>query len=337
MLDRALAIPLHRAVQEGVPVLVQGPRGAGKSTLLRREFPAHTYVSLDEAVHRARAREDPGRFLARLRGAAVIDDLHRAPELVAYLGGTNEVGRLVLASSRRLALPCPTFELHAPTRAELERRPAVALETLGRFAPEFAASRPAYASWRAEDRLPEADIRDLVSVQEMDRFERFVAAARSRSGTVLDQQSIARDSGVAHRTVARWLAALDACFLTLRLPPGDVDFGRRLVRSPKLHFLKSGCFESQVVSEVYRNACHAGTVPDLRYWRDSNGLEVPLLIRLDTATPVPVGISAESDALAEARLRRWLEIAGVKQGALITASSASVRKSGILRYSLTQL
>jgi predicted AAA+ superfamily ATPase len=96
------------------------------------------------------------------------------------------------------------------------------------------------------------------------------------------------------------LAVLDACFLTLQLEPADDDFGRRAVRRPKLHFLEhSTNFESQVVSEIYRNARHADISPRLRYWRDSNGLEIPLLIE-----ETPVQIAAQPTPADEARLVR---------------------------------
>lgn len=111
MLFRALTIPLHRAVQAGGSVLLQGPRSAGKTTLLRREFPGHIYVSLEDARDRSSARADPGAFLARLRGPSILDDLHRAPELQDHLARRPAPWPLLLASSRRLDLPLPTLEL----------------------------------------------------------------------------------------------------------------------------------------------------------------------------------------------------------------------------------
>ena len=327
MLDRTLAVPLHRAALLDEPVLVQGPRGAGKTTLLRREFPAHTYVALDDAADRARARSDPQGFLARLRGPAVIDDLHRAPELLAHLAGHRP---LILASSRRLQLPFMTFELYPPTQAEREGRAPLSLEMLGRFAPS---SKPATLSPSPRDRrFLDRDVRDLINVHDLDRFESFLSFAESRSGAILDQRSIANECGLSHRTVTRWLGVLDACCLTLKLPASSSDFGRRLIRSPKLHFLESGCFESQAVSEIYCNARHAGLIPDLSYWRDSNGLEIPLIVQSDGAPPMPVWIAAEPNPSDVARLHRWMELAGVEQGAIIARRAGQLRRRGILSY-----
>ena len=332
---RTLAVPLRRASLISEPVLLQGPRGAGKTSLLLREFPNHTYVALDDATDRSCARSDPRAFLAKLRGPAIIDDLHRVPELLPCIAGPRP---LVLASSRRLHVPFETFELYPPTQAEREGRPPLPLEMLGRFAPSPAPESTVPAPPAAPDRSwLDRDVRALINVHDLDRFESFLRVAESRSGTVLDQQAIAKVCALSHRTAARWLAVLDACFLILRLPPSAVDFGRRLIRSPKLHFLQSSALESRAVSEIYRNARHAGFVPDLTYWRDSNGLEIPLIVHTDGTPMMPVCIAAEPNPSDVARLHRWMELAGVTQAAIITQRTGQLRRKGILSYSITQL
>ncbi len=333
MLDRTLAIPLHRAARLGGPVLVQGPRASGKTTLLRREFPGHTYIAFEEPASRTAARRDPLQFLARLRGRpSILDDLHRTPELIAWLAA-QPFGELLLASSQRLTLPCPVFELHPPTGAELERRPALPLEMLGRFEPKRFLSSPAPATaWpNGRRRFLEADLPSLIQVHDRDRFESFLDRVEEASGGVLDQQALARQAGIAHRTAVRWLAVLETCFLTLRLPSAGFDHGRRIVRAAKLHWLGSARFESRCVSQIYRNACHAGERPDLRYWRDSNGLEISLVVQVPELPPVPALIEPEPGPSTYARLRRWMALAGVSQGAII-AKRAAPNRGGILTY-----
>jgi len=337
MIHRTIALPLHRATQLGEAVLLQGPRSSGKTTLLQREFPGHTYVALDNASERSRARSDAAGFLARLRGPAIVDDLHRAPELIEYLKVDRFSGSLILASSRRLQLPIETLHLYHPTRAELHGRQPLALAMLGRFVPLAATPTAPVPPWPNRRNFIENDLRDLVSVHDTDRFEAFLQAARALSGQVLDQQFLADQCGISHRTVTRWLAALDTCYLTLRLPPADADFGRRIVRSPKLHFIDSECHQSQVVSEIFRNAAHEGEIPDLRYWRDSNGLEIPLIIQSGSGGAMPAGIAAAPTPADVSRLRRWMELAGVKQAALIGQTKSPAKLDGICRYSIEQL
>jgi hypothetical protein len=342
-LDRHLTIPLLRAVQHRAPVLVQGPRGSGKTTLLRRELPAYVYAALDDAADRAKARRDPEGFIARLRGAAVIDDVQRAPELVRYLAEDRPQLPLVIASSVRLPLEMRDFELYGPTHAERQRRPALPLEMLGRFVPAVRGERGEVPTWPLIHRFLDQDVRGLVDVHDLDQFQEFLRLARTRSGELLRQQDLARETGVAHRTVVRWLKVLEDCFLTLRVPPFNQDFGRRIVRRSKLHFLEeSGRFESEAVSEIYRNACHEGFRPRLRYWRDSNGLEISLVIESDMSAPaVPIVIAAAPNPAHDARLRRWMELAGVSQAAIITETGRHGHlgrwKGRVLRYTLAQL
>jgi predicted AAA+ superfamily ATPase len=337
LLDRHLAIPLKRLSQLNRPLLLAGPRGAGKTHLLRREFPGHRYLSLEDASVRA-AAQLPEQFLLSLRGAAILDDVHRCPALVDYFLQHRVELPVILASSRRLPLKIPTLELYEPTLAEWQRRPALPLEILGRFASAAPTRTALPPTWPAAQSFLYRDVVDLVQLRERDRFESFCQLVRERSGQLLHQQELARLAGVAHRTIVRWLAVLDSCFLTLRLPALDLTFGRRLVQRPKLHWLAADTpFESQVISQLYRNACHAGQRVDFRYWRDSNGLEIPLvLVDALGSSHIPVGIHPDGFRKSEAALARWLTLSGQKQAAMITLKPG-LPKTGIHRYSLNQL
>ncbi|MBM3785057.1 MAG: ATP-binding protein [Acidobacteria bacterium] len=311
MLRRALAIPLRRAAQLREPLLLQGPRGAGKTTLARAEFPEYAYFSMEDP--------DARRAVAWLRGPAILDDAHRAPEVLEYVTGKP----VIAVSSQRLRTALPTLTLYPPTRAELEQRPPLTLEPPERFA----AAQP-FPDGRS---YLHHDVRDLVHVRELERFETFAREVRERSGQVLDQQSIARACGLSHRTVVRWMNALDQCFRLLLLAPDEHTFGRRVIRAPKMHWLGSDSFESQVVWEMYRNALHSGNEPAMRYWRDSNGLEIPLIM-----DGTPVMIAREPNPVDEARLRRWQALAGTASGAIVGERAGPSRR-GAFRYSARQL
>jgi uncharacterized protein len=214
------------------------------------------------------------------------------------------------------------------------------LPLLGRFTPAPASPRPAAA---AEPQPPSRDflwhdLPLLVRPHDLDRFERFLALVEQRSGTLLHQQELARELDVAHRTIVRWLEALDACFLTLSLEPFEAPLARRLVRRPKLHVLGSAAsLETEVVTELYRNARHAALTPELRYWRDSNGLEIPLVVQSEPDAPwIPCIIAPRATPAGEASLRRWMRLAGFQQGAVIERDPApgTPRSSSVPHYAL---
>jgi hypothetical protein len=91
------------------------------------------------------------------------------------------------------------------------------------------------------------------------------------------------------------------------------------------------------VGEIYKNARHAGIVPNLSYWRDSNGFEMPLLIETENALVVPVSIAQEPNPADAVRLRRWMDVAGVSQGAMIAERGGRLPRKGISSYSTGQL
>ncbi|MCF7973037.1 MAG: ATP-binding protein [Phycisphaerae bacterium] len=146
----------------------------------------------------------------------------------------------------------------------------------------------------------ERDVRQITNVGDIEAFNRFVRLCAGRHGQILNMSSLAGDSGVSTVTVKRWLSILDTSFIIKLLRPHHKNFNKRLIKSPKLYFLDSGLlcyllrirnseelqfhamrgaiFEGWVISELYKNTLHQGLIPDLYYWRDSNGHEIDLLV-----------------------------------------------------------
>lgn len=336
-LPRHLAIPFHRAAGAGESLVLAGPRGAGKTTFLRKEFPAHLYVSLDDRATRESARENPQAFLSRFRREAVIDEAHRVPGLLAQAG--NSPFPLIFASALRISSPLRSFELYPPSRAELQRRSPLPLSVFGRFEAKEP-SGLATQSWPWSRAYLDKDLPSLIRLADRDRFEQFLDHLAARSATVLNQLELAREMDLSHRSIVRWQEALDTCFQTLTIPASRDDYGRRLIRAPKLHALwAKDSFETQSVFELYRNARHAGLDVRLQYWRDSNGFEIPLLLEAEDFQRIPVAISESASPGMEAGLARWLALAGASHAVLITKRKSILhqRDSRIARYSASQL
>ena len=52
---------------------------------------------------------------------------------------------------------------------------------------------------------------------------------------------------------------------------------------------------------------------------------------------MPVCIAAEPNPSDVARLHRWMELAGVEQGAIIARRAGHLRRKGIVNYPVEQL
>ena len=52
--------------------------------------------------------------------------------------------------------------------------------------------------------------------------------------------SLGADAGITHATAKSWLSLLEAGYVAWRLPPFHANVTKRLIKTPKLHFVDSG-------------------------------------------------------------------------------------------------
>lgn len=125
MIERALTSELLESLGDSPAVFLQGPREAGKTTLARilarHRHPAR-YSTLDDATTLAAARQDPGAFVAGLRGPVVIDEVQRVPELALAIKASVDLdrtpGRFLLTGTASV-LMLPRFGDYLAGRVEI--------------------------------------------------------------------------------------------------------------------------------------------------------------------------------------------------------------------------
>ena len=147
------------------------------------------------------------------------------------------------------------------------------------------------------------DVHDLTQVGDRQAFLRFVKACAARTAQMLNLAELARDVDISVKTAKAWLSILTASFQTVLLPPYHTNVTKRLVKTPKLHFLDTGLcayltewtspetlsagamsgaiFETYVFSEVLKSWWHRLRTPNLYYYRDKDGREIDLLFERD--------------------------------------------------------
>ena len=322
MFERCLAPTLERLARGFPIVAVTGPRQSGKTTLVRRVFADKPYVSLEDPAERAFALEDPRGFLARFAAGAIFDEAQRWPELFSWLQGMVDAdrtpGRFVLTGSQQFGLLSGVTQSLAGrvgmTRLlplALAELPAERVAALGLDGLMLCGAYPAphvqpvaagdwFASYVAT--YVERDVRQVLKVQDLSAFQRFLRLCAARTGQLLNLSALADEAGVSRGTAQAWLSVLEASDLIFLLQPYHRNFGKRLVKSPKLYFvdvgmacwllgirtaellnvhpLRGALFETWVVGEFLKSRFNAGLPADLYFWRDNNGLEADLVFEV---------------------------------------------------------
>jgi len=350
---RALSATYRRALEHFPAVLVTGPRQSGKTTFLRQHQPDLPYVSFDDPLQRELAREDPNLLLDRATQGIVLDEIQQVPELLQHIKlridrDRARMGVFHLTGSQQFSLMQGISETLAGRVAVLELLPfALAEHGPQRLAQAIwlggypdPALRPAARDLWMQSYLRtyvERDVRQIRDIQDLRRFEQFLALAASVHGQELRASRLARDVGVSAPTIQSWISVLAASFVVHLLPPWHSNLGKRVVRSPKLYLLDSGLtcaltrqpsgeaalagpmggalFEGLVIGEALKLLAAAGRDRSAFFWRSNDGLEVDLLLELGGKVHlVEIKLSATPSSRHAVPVRKLAELLGERAG-----------------------
>jgi predicted AAA+ superfamily ATPase len=145
----------------------------------------------------------------------------------------------------------------------------------------------------------ERDVRAITNVRDLATFRRFLALLASRHGQVLNKTDLAAPLGVSVPTIGEWLHVLEITGQVILVPPYFENFGKRLIKSPKVYLGDSGMacyllgiqspaelerspflgpiFEGFLAAEILKSQINQGRRKELYHFRDQQGLEVNFL------------------------------------------------------------
>lgn len=352
MFTRLLQDKLLKLANDFPVVTLIGPRHSGKTTLVRESFPNKPYVNFEDPEVRLLAHEDPRGLFKRYPEGAIFNEIQRVPELLSYIqvivDEKQMKGMFILTGSHQLLLHHNVTQSLAGRTVLLTLLP-MSIEELKlssidlpvddyllkgfypRVYKDYLDPTITYKSYLQT--YIERDVREISAIKDLTQFQRFLKLCAGRIGQVLNMESLGNDLGLSGATIREWLSILEASFVIMRLQPYFENFGKRVIKSPKLYFidvgmaayllgiesigqmerdpLRGNLFENLVVMELVKARYNIGRDPHLYYFRDSQQNEIDIIYKqADQLVPIEVKSSATFNRSFLQRLMYFKKIAG---------------------------
>ncbi|HEV2275376.1 MAG TPA: ATP-binding protein [Acidobacteriaceae bacterium] len=343
------------ALQDTPVVIVTGPRQCGKTTLVRSLVKGdRAFITLDDDIILASARSDPAGLL-RGFDKATIDEVQRAPDLLRAIKRSvdedRRAGRFLLTGSANLLtvpriseslagrmeivnlLPLSRAEIygHKPgflkaafqgkvSKHEriLTGKDLVEAVLIGGYPEMLRRKEPERRRAWARDyirAIVQRDVRDIAEVERLDQMPRLLQVLAHHSGQLTNFTQMGGQIGLDDKTTRKYVGVLEQLFLVRRVQPWFRNQLKRLVKTPKLHFLDSGLLaallgatteqvardraifgkllETFVYSEVLKQISWMESSCTLYHYRDKDQDEVDLVVEDGGAI---VGIEVKASA-----------------------------------------
>lgn len=320
MYKRTLSTQLSLLAKQYPVVSVMGPRQSGKSTLVKLTFPAMDYANLEEPDLRLLAQTDPKGFLNQFPDGAILDEIQNVPELLSYIQAIVDkrqtMGLFILTGSHQLLLHQAISQSLAGRIALLTLYP-MTLNELNVAGIELELDEQMYHGFYPAiyhkhlnptqayrfyvQTYLEKDVRQISQIQNLMQFQNFIKLCAGRIGQILDYSALSNEVGVSANTIKNWISILEASYIVFRLKPYFENFGKRIIKSPKLYFTDVGLatylldienprqlardpvrgflVENLCILELLKYRNNRALEPNLYFFRDSHQNEVDLIVK----------------------------------------------------------
>lgn len=316
MVTRELQTELLRLSEKWQVISVTGPRQSGKTTLCKMTFPNYAYVNFEHIPTRDKVLQDIDAFLDQYPNGLIIDEAQHIPEIFSYIQVRVDVNKdlryILSGSSDFLMMQGITQSLAG--RVAVRRLLPLSLneiKAINPYSTDELLVRGFYPGVWGDGREPQdvyesyyetyldRDVRQIINVQNITAFRRFVVLLASRIGSEFNAQDLSKSVGVSNQTISNWMAILETSYTAFRLQPFYKNIGKRLVKTPKVYFYDTGLicwllgitcaqdlekhpmrgalFENMVVVEKLKQCYNAGKTSNLFFYRDQSQNEVDII------------------------------------------------------------
>jgi hypothetical protein len=312
-MERYLKKALLEDIQQKI-ILLTGPRQCGKTTLSLMLNDDHQYLNYDLAEHRLLIAE---KSWDRNKSLIILDELHKMDEWKSWLKGIYDVegippGLLVTGSEELSAFRKTgdslagrhfQFRLHpldlkeAIDNTDLDTDEVFTrLMTTGGFPEPFLnGTQRYYNRWKRShiDLILKEDLVTLTAVRDIQSIETLIEMLRSRVGSTVSTNSLARDLQKSPNTIQHWLQLLAGLYVIFAVPPYHRNIARALLKQPKYYFYDNGMvigddgakLENLVacafLKELHRLEDVEGERPGIHFIRDKDEREIDFVITRD--------------------------------------------------------
>ena len=323
MINRFIT-PKILELKDKYPVIaITGPRQSGKTSLAQTLFPDYKYYNLENLDLFAAAKQDPVGFLQVGSGTKmIIDEIQKLPELLSYIQTEVDVqkidGQFVITGSQNFAIAEHIAQSLAGRVANFTLLPLeyreIAQSPFGSYTSDLNSTilrgfypRPLVKSIAPSDfyqdyvsTYVERDVRQIKNIGDVLLFQKFLQLLAGRVGQIVNYSSLANDVGVNFKTIQSWISVLETSYIVYSLQPYFENFGKRVIKSPKVYFYDVGLlcyllrinsvselashyaygqiFENFVITEVIKEQFNERKNEKNYFWRDNNGVEVDMII-----------------------------------------------------------
>ena len=313
-------------------IAITGARQVGKTSLCRHLFADKAYVNFESADIQLYANTDPRSFLDNYTAqGAIFDEIHRVPQIMNYLqeilDNQQERGKFVFTGSSNLLLNqritqslagrVGYLDMYSFAMNEMPDIEQKDLDTL-----LFAGGYPdvSIGNISPENYFPsyvqsfvERDVRQTINIKNVLLFQQFLKLSATRTACEWNHSLIAMELGFDSKTAAEWLGMLSTLGIVTLLPPYYSNFGKRVIRKPKLlfndtgmvcyllgirnkthlnnHPLRGPLFENFVIMDIIKMNSFYNKKANFYFFRTSDGLEVDLIMEINNKL-IPIEIKS---------------------------------------------
>lgn len=354
MFTRELVSTLMRFSKFPV-VAILGPRQSGKTTLAKSVFKNHKFLNLESPHIRELAIKDPQGFLHENENefGIILDEFQYAPQILSYIQVESDEkkrpGYFVLTGSQNFLmnqavtqslagrvgivtlLPLSIKELKDNNLLPKSAHEAIVNGGYPRLYSENFSALELYPSYIHS--YIERDVRQLINVENLRTFKKFMQLCAGRVGQLLNIADIATHCGVHRKTIQSWISTLEASYVIFTLQPYWENFKKRIIKMPKLYFYDTGLacslldihtsaqlalspfrgalFESFIISDLHKQYFNMGRRPPLYFWRDKNGyIEVDCIANIgNNLFPIEIKSGETGGTVFFEGLEKWHKMA----------------------------